>query len=63
MSQSYLVKMKKTLIHRAGVFLLSAYAHSTIRQGVDYSFDRPSPSGMINAGYDFVIRYVSPRQT
>jgi hypothetical protein len=30
---------------------------SLTRQGVDYSFTRPSPSGLKAAGYDFAIRY------
>ncbi|MEK7677255.1 MAG: N-acetylmuramoyl-L-alanine amidase, partial [Verrucomicrobiota bacterium] len=37
-----------------------ARSSSTTRQGVDYSFSRPSPSGLKAAGYDFAIRYVSP---
>ncbi len=35
-----------------------AGATSLTRQGVDYSFTRPSPSGLKAAGYDFAIRYV-----
>ncbi|WP_394846386.1 DUF1906 domain-containing protein [Pendulispora brunnea] len=29
------------------------------RRGVDYSFDRPSPQGLKNAGYTFAVRYLS----
>ncbi|HYV35072.1 MAG TPA: glycoside hydrolase domain-containing protein [Gemmataceae bacterium] len=40
-------------------FTVTALAQ-VIRQGVDYSVDRPSPSALKAAGYDFVVRYVSP---
>ncbi len=44
-------------ISNSGIFTVSAN-NSPTRQGVDYSFSRPSPSGLKAAGYDFVIRYV-----
>jgi hypothetical protein len=31
----------------------------TVRKGVDYSFARPSPSGLKNAGYTFAARYLA----
>jgi glycoside hydrolase-like protein len=37
-----------------------APAHdATSRMGVDYSWDRPSPPGLVAAGYTFAVRYVS----
>src|ERR1044072_5426423 len=31
----------------------------TVRSGVDYSWARPSPSGLRAAGYTFAVRYLS----
>src|SRR5450755_2963190 len=33
------------------------------RQGVDYSWGRPSPDGLRAAGYTFAARYLSPGAT
>ncbi len=32
----------------------------TMKQGIDYSFDRPSPQAVRRAGYSFVVRYLAP---
>ncbi|GAB6902166.1 DUF1906 domain-containing protein [Kineosporia succinea] len=31
-----------------------------MKQGIDYSFDRPSPQAVRRAGYSFVVRYLAP---
>jgi MYXO-CTERM domain-containing protein len=38
----------------------SSEALSVVATGVDYSFARPSPSGLHAGGYTFAVRYLSP---